>query len=254
LISNSYYRSASGEPEIRRSRTAKAILALEIAISIRAARQRKPQIQECLLHEAAQDDFRDHLSQVMDTMAFAMEAYDHNTASHQVRVAAIACAIARELGWDEEHVHALQVASLLHDVGKMTVSQEILNKPGRLNAEESAQVNLHPETGYDILKDIPFPWPIAEVVRQHHERMDGSGYPRGLKGDEILPMARVLAIADVLDAMRSARSYRPAFDLETVLVELEGQAGMLLDAGMVKRCVSLFREKQCELTYSAHIA
>jgi len=97
------------------------------------------------------------------------------------------------------------------------------------------------------LKDIPFPWPIAEVVRQHHERMDGSGYPRGLKGDKILPMARVLAVADVLDGMTSARSYRPALELEVVLVELESQADTLLDAETTERCVSLFREKKCKL-------
>jgi hypothetical protein len=117
------------------------------------------------------------------------------------------------------------VASVLHDVGKFIVSQEILTKPGRLTAEEFARVKLHPEAGYLILKDILLPWPIAEAVWQHHERMDGSGYPRGLKGDEILPVARIVAIADVLDAMTSARSYRPASKLEVVLLELECQAG-----------------------------
>lgn len=198
------------------------------------------------MREKAQNDLREALSAVVGVAAFAMEAYDRDTARHQIRVATIACAIARELGWNEEQVLALQVASLLHDVGKMAVSQEILSKPGPLNAEESAQVKLHSEAGYSILKEIPFPWPIAEVVLQHHERIDGSGYPRGLKGDEILPMARVLAIADVLDAMTSARSYRPALELEVVLVELEGQAAAFLDAGMVKRCVSLFREKRGE--------
>jgi putative nucleotidyltransferase with HDIG domain len=224
------------------------MLIAEIAISIRADRQSKLRPEKPLLREKVQGQLREALSAVVGVAAFAMEAYDRETARHQIRVATIACAIARELRWDEEQVLALRVASLLHDVGKMTVPQEILNKPGRLNAEESGQVKLHAEAGYIILKEIEFPWPIAEVVRQHHERMDGSGYPRGLKGDDVLPMARVLAIADVLDAMTSARSYRPPLALEVVLVELEEQAGTLLDAGMVKRCASLFREKQCELT------
>ncbi|MGD0939099.1 MAG: HD-GYP domain-containing protein [Terracidiphilus sp.] len=191
---------------------------------------------------------------VVGAAASAMETYHGDTARHQVRVAMIACSIARELGWDQEHVQALHVASLLHDVGKMTVSRQILTKPGRLNAAESAQVKRHAEAGYAILKNIEFPWPIAEVVRQHHERLDGSGYPRGLKGDEILPMARVLAIADVFDAMTSSRSYRAALEHEAVLVELEGQAGLLLDAGIVERSVSLFREKRCEPTRKAFAA
>jgi putative nucleotidyltransferase with HDIG domain len=187
------------------------------------------------------------MSQVVYAAASSMAACDQSTAEHQHRVAIIACAIAREMSWNEDRIKAVRVASVLHDVGKFIVSQEILTKPGRLTAEEFARVKLHPEAGYLILKDILLPWPIAEAVWQHHERMDGSGYPRGLKGDEILPVARIVAIADVLDAMTSARSYRPASKLEVVLLELECQAGTLLDAEMVKGCVSLFREKRCQL-------
>jgi len=248
VISNSFDASDAGQIGISEAPSGKAMLIAEIAICLRTVRQHGIYAEEFLLREKAQSELREALTAVVSIVASAMDAYDRNTACHQVRVAAIACAIACELGWNEEQVQALRVASLLHDVGKMAVSQEVLNKPGRLDAEESAQLILHPEAGYAILKDIPFPWPIAEAVRQHHERMDGSGYPRGLKGDDILPMARVLAIADVLDAMTSARSYRPALELEVVLVELERQAGTLLDAGMVKRCVSLFRERRCELT------
>jgi putative nucleotidyltransferase with HDIG domain len=208
----------------------------EIAVHLGALRQHRLYAEECF-----------QVENVIAGVAASMDAYDRSTACHQVRVAKIACAVARELGWVEEQAQALRVASLLHDVGKMSVAPEILNKPGRLNAEESARVRLHVEAGYAVLKDIPFPWPIAEVVRQHHERMDGSGYPRGLKGDKILPMARVLAVADVLDGMTSARSYRPALELEVVLVELESQADTLLDAETTERCVSLFREKKCKL-------
>jgi HD-GYP domain-containing protein (c-di-GMP phosphodiesterase class II) len=204
-------------------------------------------VEECFLRKKAQRNLAKSLSAALAAVGSAIEADDQSSARHQGRVATIACAIAGEMGWDEDHIHAVQVASTLHDVGKIIVSEEILTKPGRLTEEEFAQVELHPEAGYAILRDIPFPWPIAETVRQHHERMDGSGYPRGLKGDEILPMARLLAIADMLDAMTSARSYRPALELEVVLVELEGQAGTRLDTEMVRRCASLFREKRCEL-------
>ncbi|MFZ0305525.1 MAG: HD-GYP domain-containing protein [Terracidiphilus sp.] len=198
------------------------------------------------MREKAQGALKETLRGVMGAMASAIEAYDRNIGCHQVRVATIACALARKLGWDRAQVEALRVACLVHDVGKITVSQEILNKPGQLSAEEFSQIKLHAEAGHALLKDIRFPWPITEAVLQHHERIDGSGYPRGLRGDQILPMARVLAIADVFDAMTSARSYRPALELEVVLAELEGQAGTLLDAKMVNKCVSLFREKQRE--------
>ena len=200
-----------------------------------------------LPREMAHGDPAGAMSEVVNAVASAMAACDQPTAGHQERVATVACSIARDMGWNEEHIEGVRVAAALHDIGKIIVSQEILTKPGRLTAEEFTQVKLHPEAGYLILKDIPFPWPIAEAVLQHHERMDGSGYPRGLKGDEILPIARIVAIADVLDAMTSVRSYRPALELEVVLLELEGQAGTLLDAEMVKRCVSLFREKRCDL-------
>jgi putative nucleotidyltransferase with HDIG domain len=206
----------------------------------------KRSTEACPPRQNPHGEFRETLPEVVGTLASIMEAHDRNTADHQVRVATIACAIAGEMGWDAEQIQALRVASLLHDVGKMTVSQEILHKPGQLNADEYLQVKLHADAGHAILKDIRFPWPVAEAVLQHHERMDGSGYPRGLKGDSILPAARILAIADVFDAMKSARSYRAALQLEVVLAELEAQAGSLLDARMVRKCVSLFREKQCE--------
>jgi len=248
---NSFDASAADQNLTIRAQSVEEVSITESAIFLRAIHQSKLHAEECLLRENIKRELREALTAVVRVVASAMEAHDRDTARHQVRVAAIACAIARELGWDEEQVQPLWVASLLHDVGKMTVPQKILNKPGQLNAEEFAQVKLHAEAGYAMLNDIPLPWPIAEAVRQHHERMDGSGYPKGLKGDEILPMARVLAIADVLDAMTSARSYRPAMELEFALVQLEGQAGALLDAGMVKRCVSLFREKRSELARKA---
>ena len=245
MIGNTFDTSITNRHTAFQAPSKEAIFLAEIAEWLRAVPQRKRHTEEWRLREKAQGEFREILPAVVGTLFSIMEAYDRNTADHQVRVATIACAIAREMGWDEKQVQALRVASLLHDVGKMTVSQEILNKPGQLNAEEYFQMKSHAEAGHAILKDIRFPWPTAEAVLQHHERMDGSGYPRGLRGDDILPMARVLAVADVFDAMTSSRSYRHALEPEVALVELERQAGTLLDARMVKSCVSLFREKQC---------
>jgi PAS domain S-box-containing protein len=174
----------------------------------------------------------------------AMEMRDPFTAGHESRVADIAVAIGRELYWSETRLQGLRVASVVHDIGKITIPSEILNKPGKLSPAERGAINEHPNTAYAILKDIPFVWPIADIVRQHHEKLDGSGYPLGLKGDAILPEAKVLAVADILEALASDRPYRPAMKLEHVLEILESQAGTLLDAEAVRACVALFREKR----------
>jgi HD-GYP domain-containing protein (c-di-GMP phosphodiesterase class II) len=158
-------------------------------------------------------------------------------------VAEIAVAIGREMGWPEARIQGLRVAAQVHDIGKISIPAEILTKPGHLNVAEKAMINQHSETGYTILKDIPFAWPIAEIVRQHHEKLDGSGYPRGLKADEMLPEAKVLAVADIVEAMASYRPYRPGIPLDVVLKEIEKDAGTLLDPEAVRVCVSLFRDK-----------
>jgi len=147
------------------------------------------------------------------------------------------------MGWTEAQVQGLRVAAQVHDIGKISIPAEILTKPGKLNDAERGLINAHSEVGYTILKDIPFAWPIAEIVRQHHEKMDGSGYPRGLKVDEILPEAKVLAVADIVEAMASYRPYRPGIKLHLVLQQIEKDAGTLLDAEAVRVCLTLFREK-----------
>jgi len=162
-------------------------------------------------------------------------------------VANIAVAIGREMGWPEEQLHGLYVAAQVHDIGKISIPAQILTKPTRLTAGEWALIHEHPDTGYTILQDIPFAWPIAEIVRQHHERLDGSGYPLGLKGDAILPEARVVAVADMVEAMASHRPYRPAIKLNVVLQQIEKEAGSLLDADAVRACTTLFREKRLVL-------
>ncbi|MGB8260207.1 MAG: PAS domain S-box protein [Terracidiphilus sp.] len=189
----------------------------------------------------------DALSAMVAPMIAAMEMRDPYTAGHESRVADIAVAIGGEMGWREGRLHGLRVAAQVHDIGKISIPAEILTKPTRLTAGEWALIREHPETGYTILKDIPFAWPVAEIVRQHHERLDGSGYPRGLKGDEILPEARVLAVADMVEAMASHRPYRPGIDLELVLKQIETEAGSLLDPEAVRVCAALIREKRLVL-------
>jgi PAS domain S-box-containing protein len=205
--------------------------------------------QEQLLHAERmqvakiQTQLSEALSAMVAPIVLAMEMRDPYTAGHQSRVAEIAVAIGREMGWPESRLQGLRVAAQVHDVGKISIPAEILTKPGQLNAAERAMINGHPEIGYTILKDIPFVWPIAEIVRQHHEKLDGSGYPKGLKADEILPEAKVLAVADIVEAMASYRPYRPGIKLNIVLEEIESQAGTTLDAEAVRICVALFREK-----------
>ena len=184
------------------------------------------------------------LSAMVAPMVAAMEMRDPYTAGHESRVADIAVAIGKEMCWSEERLHGLRVAAQVHDIGKISIPAEILTKPTRLTAGEWALIREHPETGYTILKDIPFAWPIAEIVREHHERLDGSGYPRGLKADEILPEAKILAVADMVEAMASHRPYRPAIKLNIVLQQLQKDAGSLLDAEAVRVCAALFRQKR----------
>jgi PAS domain S-box-containing protein len=194
-----------------------------------------------------QRQLTDALSAMVAPMVAAMEMRDPYTAGHESRVADIAVSIGTEMGWPEERLHGLRVAAQVHDIGKISIPAEILTKPTRLSAGEWGLIREHPETGYTILKNIPFAWPIAEIVRQHHERLDGSGYPLGLKEDAILPEAKVLAVADVVEAMASHRPYRPAIKLNIVLKQIERDAGSLLDAEAVRVCAALFREKHLVL-------
>jgi putative nucleotidyltransferase with HDIG domain len=181
-------------------------------------------------------------------MVTAMEMRDPYTAGHESRVAEIAYAMGKQMGWEEPRLQALRMAAMVHDIGKISIPTEVLAKPGRLTTAEYALIKQHPDTGYAILKDIPFTWPIADIVRQHHEKLDGSGYPLGLTADEILPESKVLAVADIVEAMGSNRPYRAAIGLLAVLKEIEGQAGLLLDAEAVKVCADLFRNNKLVLS------
>jgi PAS domain S-box-containing protein/putative nucleotidyltransferase with HDIG domain len=179
------------------------------------------------------------------------EMRDPYTAGHERRVAKLAVAIGAELGLDADRQEGLQVAGLLHDVGKIGIPAEILSKPARLSRVEFLLIQGHAEQGYEVLKDIDFPWPVAEVARQHHERMDGSGYPRGLAGDAILLEARILAVADVVEAMSSHRPYRPALGIEAALAEISRGRGSVYDAAVADTCLGLFRNKGYALANAA---
>lgn len=179
----------------------------------------------------------------ISAIAATVEMRDPYTAGHQRRVAQIAKAIAGELGLPEQQIEGIYLASVVHDVGKVQVPAEILSKPGKLNKLEFSLIQQHSQAGYDILKEVDFPWPIAQFVLQHHERMDGSGYPEGLKGDAILLEARIISVADVIEAMASHRPYRPGHGIEAALEEISGKRDVLYDPAVVDAAIRLFREK-----------
>lgn len=181
---------------------------------------------------------------IIQAMALTAEMRDPYTAGHQRRVTQFACAIAKEMSLSEEQIEGIYMAAVIHDIGKISVPAEILSKPSRLTENEFSLIKVHPQVGYDILKTIEFPWPIAQTVLQHHERMDGSGYPSGLSGKDILLEARILGVADVVEAMVSHRPYRPALGIDRALEEILQNRGTLYDAAVVDACVKLFNEKR----------
>lgn len=190
------------------------------------------------------------VEETVQAVASTVEMRDAYTAGHQRRVTIIAEAIARELGLPAEKIRGLRMASMVHDLGKINIPAEILSKPSKLSAIEFRIIKTHPQVGYDILKPVEFPWPIADIVLQHHERLDGSGYPQGLKGDQILLEARVLAVADVVEAMMSHRPFRPALGLEVALDEIRQGSGRLYDPAVVQACLKVMREGGLHLELS----
>ncbi len=185
-----------------------------------------------------------NLIKTVKALALAIEMRDIYTAGHQRKVSNLACHIAEEMGLPEEHVDGLRMAGHVHDIGTMQILPETLIKPDHLSQFESYMVKMHPQFGYDILKAIEFPYPVAQIVLQHHERMDGSGYPAGLLGGNILPEARILAVADIVEAMSSPRSYRAALGIKTALEEISKDKGILYDPEVVDACLKLFYEKK----------
>lgn len=191
--------------------------------------------------------YRNGLEGTIQAMSTIVETRDPYTAGHQRRVAHLACAIARELGFPEEHISGLRMAGTIHDIGKIRIPAEILTYPDILSETEFKIIKLHPVVGYDILKTIDFPWPVAQIVQQHHERLNGSGYPFGLPGDDIIPEAKILAVADVVEAMASHRPYRPSLGINKALEEISRNRGVLYDADAVDACLTLFNDKAFKL-------
>jgi len=189
------------------------------------------------------DKLQSTVNGMIQVMSSIVELRDPYTAGHQVRVMRLACEIAREMELSEDQINGIRASGLVHDIGKMAIPAEILSKPGVLNDVEYIMMITHPGIGNDILKQIEFPWPVAETVLQHHERMDGSGYPAGLTGDTIRIEARILGVADVVESMASHRPYRPALGIAAALEEIIKNSDRLYDAAVVQACVTLFKEK-----------
>jgi putative two-component system response regulator len=184
---------------------------------------------------------------IIQAIAATVEIRDPYTAGHQERVAALCCAIAQAMNLPSDTIYGLRMAAVLHDLGKIAVPAEILTRPGPLNDLEYGLIKNHVQYGYDILKKIEFPWPLAKIVQQHHERMDGSGYPLGLKAAEIILEARILAVADVLETISSHRPYRPSLGMAQAVNELTENRGTLYDADVVDACVQLASEKHFQI-------
>lgn len=220
-----------------------------------------PVIVEALLHKRAQQseirkthqlaqaeeklkknlaDIRKAMGGVIRAFSLTVESRDPYTAGHQLRVADLARAIAMEMGLDHKRIEAIRLGGSIHDLGKIQVPAEILSKPGVLTPLEFEMIKLHPATGYEILKDVDFPWDIARIVLQHHERLDGSGYPAGISGEDIDVESRVMAVADVVEAMNSHRPYRPALGIDEALAEIVSRKGVAYDADAVDACLRLF--------------
>lgn len=223
-------------------------MAGDLAFGVRGLhtrRERDLALEQSRLHF---EKLRNSLEDTVRAIATIVEMRDPYTAGHQVRVADLAAAIAKQMVLPEEQIHAIHLAGVVHDLGKIKVPAEILSKPGRINDLEFGLIKVHPQAGYDILKGIDFPWPIAQMVWQHHERLDGSGYPQGLKGEAILLEARILAVADVVEAISTHRPYRPGLGIEVALAEITKQRGVHYDPRVVDGCVALFREQHYSFT------
>jgi len=216
-----------------RDRDARVVTALDVTRSLEVERRELAHLRR--IEEA--------MHGTVTAMTRLVELRDPYTAGHERRVAALSVAIGDELGFDSERREGLMLGASVHDIGKIAIPADMLSKPGKLTDVEYEYIKSHAVAGYELLKDIVFPWPLAEMTYQHHERMDGSGYPRGLKGDEIMLEARILAVADTVEAMASHRPYRPALGISIALEEIESHAGTLYDPDVAATCLRLFREK-----------
>ncbi len=204
------------------------------------------------LHEQLQrniDEMQQTMEGIISVIAVTVEKRDPYTAGHQRRVAELACAIAEEMNLTDEQRDGILMAGNIHDIGKISIPAEILSKAGEISEIELNIIKEHPKTGYDIVRNIDFPWPIAEIIYQHHEYLDGTGYPRGLRSDEILMETRILTVADVVDAMSSHRPYRAALGIDLALDEINRNRGVLYDTDVVDACETVVRRNNPQLNW-----
>jgi HD-GYP domain-containing protein (c-di-GMP phosphodiesterase class II) len=232
---------AGAQDFVAKEHLARLVPAIERELRDAEMRHGRARAEESLVEQLAR--LNRAMRQTVQALSAAVEKRDPYTAGHQQRVAALCRALGLELGLTDHETTGIELAALVHDVGKIQIPAEILNKPGRLSEIEFGLIKNHPETGYEIIKGVEFPWPVAEMVYSHHERIDGSGYPRGLRRDEVPFGAHVLAVADVVEAMSSHRPYRPAIGIEAALAEIESGRGRIYDERVVDACLRLFRER-----------
>ncbi len=212
--------------------------------SILELKQAEKELRLCEIKRESYEKLRDALTKTIEAMALTVELRDPYTAGHQRRVTKLAQLIGKEIGLPQEKIDGLFLAASIHDIGKIYVPAEILSKPGKINNIEFELIKIHSQVGYDILKGIEFPWPIAKIVMQHHERIDGSGYPQGLLGNDILIESRIISIADVVEAMSSHRPYRPSLGINMALEEILKNKGRLYDPDVVDACVKVVKENK----------
>ncbi len=236
-------QKAHDELEIRiKERTAElAVTNEELQLEINERKRAEAALQDSL------GKLRKTTGGIIQAMTLTVEARDPYTAGHQRRVSNLARSIATELLLSKKQIEGVRVAGIIHDLGKISIPIDILKKPGRLSKEEFNLIKTHTQVAYDILKTIDFPWPIAQIVLQHHERMNGSGYPAGLSGEKILLEAKILAVADVVEAMTSCRPYRPSLGIDKALEEISKNKATLYDSKIVDACLKIFNEKDFKL-------
>jgi len=228
--------------EEKEKRAAELVIAnKELEQEITAHKRAEVKLQQTL------ESLRKSFGTTVQVMVSAIESRDPYTAGHQSRSADLACAIATVMGLPQDKIEGLRMAGSIHDIGKLSIPAELLSKPTKLTNIEFSLIKEHSQIGYELLKDVESPWPLAQIVYQHHERMDGSGYPRNLKGDEILLEARIMAVADVVEAMASHRPYRAALGIEVAMEEIEKNKGIFYDNTVADACLKLFREKGYQL-------
>ena len=215
-------------------------MANDLAFGIMSLRARGERNQYAKNLEINYEKMQRILNQTVGALATALEIRDPYTAGHQRRVSQLATAIAEEMGLSKDQVEGIFVAGSIHDIGKIYVPSEILSKPGKLSELEFTLVKTHCQAGYDIVKEIEFPWPVADIILQHHEKINGSGYPHGLTDPEILIEVKILMVADVVEAMASHRPYRPSLGIDAALEEIFRNKGILYDPEVVDACIRLF--------------